>query len=127
MYRGPIIKTLRRVRGHKASYLLCEDNDPSGYKSGKGMAAKREMKIKTVPWPRYSPDMMPLDFSLWRNIQLRMDESDPKGRETAMAFKKRLRKTAMATPRADVRKMVACIRSKAQEIFDAQGGSIASD
>ena len=127
MYHGPIIKVLRRVRGVKPSYLVCEDNDPSGYKSGLGKTAKRELKIKTVPWPRYSPDLMPLDFSLWRNTKLRIDKTDPKGRETAEAYKKRLRKTALATPRAAVRKMVASIRRKAKEIWDAKGGSISSD
>ena len=41
MYRGPIMRTLKRRRGHRESYLLAEDNDPSGYKSGKAMAEKR--------------------------------------------------------------------------------------
>ena len=68
MYKGPIRKILKAKRGDKPSYLICEDNDPTGYKSSAGMKAKKECKIKTIKWPRYSPDLMPLDFSLWENV-----------------------------------------------------------
>lgn len=127
MYLGPILKTLKKVRGVKPSYMLCEDNAPAGYKSGKGKAAKRLAHIKTVNWPRYSPDLNPLDFSLWANIGARMDASAPKGKESILAFKKRLRRTALRTPKAAVRKMVAAIKGKAKAIFEAKGGDIGSD
>ena len=52
----------------KKHFLIAEDNDPTGYKSGLGKAAKRAVGIKTIEWPRYSPDLMPLDFSLWTNV-----------------------------------------------------------
>ena len=32
MYRGPVIKCLRKRRPSKRSYLLVEDNDPTGWK-----------------------------------------------------------------------------------------------
>ena len=127
MYRGPILETLRRTRGLKPSYLIAEDNDPTGYKSGAGVKAKRELKIKTVRWPRYSPDLNPLDFSLWDNIQERMFKRAPHGSETVAAFTKRLRLTALRTPRTAVRKMIENIRVKAQQIYEAKGGNISSD
>ena len=80
MYHGPIMKILKK-RGIKKSYLVVEDNDPTGYKSSKGRAAKKTLGIKTVKWPRYSPDLMPLDFSLWQDVQRRMDASAPSGYE----------------------------------------------
>ena len=127
MYHGPIKKFLKKKRGNKSSYLLVEDNDPSGYKSSKGMEAKKEIGIRTMKWPRYSPDLMPLDFSLWADVNRRMAESAPSGYESIMCFKQRLRRTALATSRATVMQMVDAIRKKAQEIYDADGGDIRSD
>ena len=127
MYNGPIIRTLKKKRGVKRSYLLAEDNDPSGYKSGKGMAAKRSLKIKTVKWPRYSPDMMPLDFSLWNDINRRMDESAPSGHESGRAFKARLRRLALRTSTKTVRAAVEAMRSRADQVWKAKGKEIAMD
>lgn len=127
MYQGPIIKALKKKRGVKAKYLLVEDNDPTGYKSGKGIDAKQELGIETVPWPRYSPDLNPLDFSLWRNIEDRMAKSAPRGRESVECYKLRLRRTALSTPRADVTKMVLHMRKRADAIWHADGQDIPRD
>ena len=121
------MKILKKKRGIKKSYLVVEDNDPTGYKSSKGKAAKKALGIKTVQWPRYSPDLMPLDFSLWQDVERRMDASAPSGYESKEAFKKRLRRTALSTPKITVRNMVATMRGKAKDIYDADGGDIASD
>ena len=127
MYRGPIVKFLRKKNPTKESFLLVEDNDPTGYKSRAAIAAKKELGIRAMKWPRYSPDLMPLDFSLWANISKRMDASAPSGRETADDFKKRLRRVALSTPRASVADMVGKIRGKATEIWAAKGKDIRSD
>ena len=127
MYKGPIMKTLKKKRGEKTSYFLVEDNDPQGYKSGLAKAAKRSLGIKTMEWPRYSPDLNPLDFSLWDNIEARMAKTAPRGRETVVAFKARLRRVAFSTPTSEVRKMVEAVRSRAKAIRDAKGGDIQKD
>ena len=80
-----------------------------------------------MPWPRSSPDLNPLDFGLWSNVNLRMEKIAPRGDETAHEFKARLRSTALSTPRGVVRRMIDQIRSKAQEIYEAGGGNIRSD
>ena len=127
MYEGPIIRTLRKKRGVKPSYLIAEDNDPTGFKSGAGVDAKKAKKIRTIPWPRYSPDLMPLDFSLWEAIKEKMKINAPRGRETLADFKVRLRRTALATSPAVVRKAVVNMKFRAQKIWDADGGDIARD
>jgi hypothetical protein len=127
MYRGPIRRALKRHRGDKGSYLVAEDNDPTGYKSTKGIEAKDKVGIKTVEWPRYSPDLMPLDFSLWKNIELRMAGSAPSGRESVADYKIRLRRTALATPTAYVRKVVGHMKERAKLIWLADGGNIKRD
>ena len=51
----------------------------------------------------------------------------PKGKETIAAFKIRLRKVALATPVAVVRKAVAAMKTRAAAIADANGGHIKRD
>ena len=70
LYKGPIIKTLKKTRGAKRKFKIFEDNDPTGYKSGKAKQAKKEVGIEAVPMPTSSPDLNPLDFSLWQQVDL---------------------------------------------------------
>ena len=57
---------------------VSENTDPSGYKSGKALAAEKEMGFETLNLPRYSPDLNPWDFFLWNDIEARMTKSAPK-------------------------------------------------
>ena len=114
-------------RGIKNKYLIAEDNDPTGFKSGAGIAAKQEAGIHTIPWPRYSLDLNPLDFSLWVNIEKRMHASALNGRESIEDYKIRLRRTALSTPTAAVRKMVEAMRKRARLIWEAKGGDVSED
>ena len=127
MYKGPIMKTLKRVRGEKDSYLLAEDNDPTGYKSSKALTEKTKLHINTITWPRYSPDLMPLDYFLWEDINRRMDKTAPRGNESAAAFKSRLRRTALSTSTTTVRAAVEGMRKRAKAIWEAKGKDIARD
>ena len=108
LYNGAVIKTLNEHRGHKARYMVFEDNDPAGYKSSKGMAAKADLGIKAVPSPPYSPDLNPLDYFVWDEIERRMLVNAPREVETVAAYKKRLRLTALRLPRNVVGQSVRC-------------------
>ena len=127
LYRGPIIKALRRYRGKKSSYKVIEDNDPAGYKSGVGKQAKRDLNIVPEVWPRYSPDLMPLDYSIWKLVENRMDKHTPTANETVEGFKARLKRTALRLPAELVKKVVAGIPKRAAAIVDAKGGNISLD
>ena len=74
MYAGPLRRALEReeyphVRG---CWRVLEDNDPAGYKSSKGMAAKAAAGIETLDLPKRSPDLNPLDFSFWAAANQKM-------------------------------------------------------
>ena len=90
LYRGAIMKTLKKQRGQKRSYRVLEDNDPRGYKSGKAQTAKEELGITACPWPRYSPDLNPLDFAIWAEVESRMIKNAPKKVDTVSEYKKLL-------------------------------------
>ena len=127
MYKGPLMQALIRRRGAKPSYLLAEDNDPIGYKSGLAVTEKRRLGLKTIQWPRYSPDLMPLDFCLWTEISKRAAAEAPRGNETVEKFSKRLKRVALRTPRATVLAAVGAMKKRARLIWEAGGKDIARD
>ena len=49
-----------------------EDNDPIGYKSNAAKSAKAACGIKAHAFQLHSPDINPLDLSIWNEIERRM-------------------------------------------------------
>ena len=127
LYKDVVAPALKRHRGTKGRYLVLEDNDPTGFKSKKAVAAKAAARIEPLQFPKYSPDLNPCDFSLWEEVENRMAEQPQPRRETAAAFKARLRKTAMSIPEPVVRKMLEGMKGRAKSIFDNDGGHIPQD
>ena len=183
MYSGPLRaalkKTYPQVRG---KFRVMEDNDPTGYKSRKGMAApcrtrpvdsrrarsvdfrcarsrvadatscaictidppaqvwprgaigrgptaeaaKKAAGISTLDLPKRSPDLMPLDFSFWKNLNTRMraqekDWPDSK-KETRAQYLARLRRTALATPADFINSIMGAMHKRCKLCDDAKGG-----
>jgi len=122
VYKGPINRALTRLRGPKRNYLVLEDNDPTGYKSNLAKAAKKTLGISAMHFPRYSPDLNPLDYFLWNEVERRMEKGEPKRLETTDAFKKRLRRTAMGIPQAVIKKGIADMKARLTNCH-ANGGT----
>ena len=125
-YRGPIRRALVKHRGDKARYIVLEDNDPTGYKSKKAVEAKEELGIHAMEFPKYSPDLNPLDFYLWDAIERRMRRAKAAPTSVA-AYKARLRRVAMSIPEAEIRAAVLRIKDRAKAVHDAKGRDIARD
>lgn len=126
LYKGPIRKVLHANLGAKRKFLILEDNDPSGYKTKKGLEAKAEVKIEAVPYPRYSPDLNPLDFHVWEAVEKRMVAS-LHGPISIKAYKARLRRIAMALPKDEIYKAVSAMHRRAAAVVAAKGGDITCD
>ena len=94
MYKDVVAPALVKHRGVKRSYVTLEDNDPTGYKSNAAKDAKKELKICPIDFPTYSPDLNPLDFSLWKEVSDRMEKKIVKNENTS-EYKARLRRTAL--------------------------------
>ena len=130
MYKGPLLRALKKAYlGHakrkRPSWFVLEDNDPTGFKSSAARKAKAEVRILTEDLPRRSPDFNVLDYALWHAINLRMREQEsswlPERKETGEAFKLRLRRTALALPRALVTKCVAHMARRCQALWHRGG------
>lgn len=126
IYRGPLLKALQKHRGVKAKYVILEDNDPSGFKSGKGMAAKREVGIRAIPFPKYSPDLNPLDFHVWHAVEEKVMKK-LKGPVSVKKFGTLLRAAARSIKRDAILAAVASIKDRAKAVVAAKGGAIARD
>ena len=72
MYVGPVLKALKRAFPDRSRFKVLEDNDPAGFRSQKGMKAKRDSKIDIFSLPARSPDLNPCDFALWNEVNRRM-------------------------------------------------------
>jgi len=127
LYEGPIKSALRRHRGVKSTYRILEDNDPTGYKSNAARDAKRALGIKPITFPKYSPDLNPLDFFLWAEIERRMNHTRLKRLETVAEYKARLRRTALSIPEEMIREALECIKKRAAQVVVAKGKDIPRD
>jgi hypothetical protein len=70
--------------------------------------------VASVPFARYSPDLNPLDYFVWQEVESRMQKNAPPGVESVDSFKKRLRRTALAVPEFVIRKGVADLTPRVQ-------------
>ena len=105
---------------------VMEDNDPTGYKSTAGKAAKTAANISVVEMPPRSPDLNPLNYSIWAEInrKMRLQEARwPKSKkETRRAFLARLRRTAMALPPDYINRVIGNLEARVQLLKKANGG-----
>lgn len=130
MYKD-LAKLMKKAKPAKAArpnhrWVILEDNDPSGHKSSNGKAAKKEHKIKSLDLPPRSPQLNVLDYSLWRAINVKMWSQEKKmaanRKESAAAFRARLRRTALILPSSVVTKAVKDMRRSTQLLHKAKGG-----
>ena len=129
MYKD-LTKVMRKAKPAKAArpnhrWVVLEDNDPAGYKSSLGKAAKKERKIESLDLPPRSPQLNVLDYSLWRAISVKMRSQEKSmainRKESEAAFKSRLRKVALSLPSSVVTKAVKDMRRRAQLLHKAKG------
>ena len=130
MYKGPLLRTLRRAfpahaARRNAKWTVLEDNDPAGYTSAGGKAAKKEANIVSMDLPPRSPDLNVLDYSLWSAIGTAMRKQERKFRggktESKVQYMACLRKTALGLPTAVVSKAVMDIHRRIRLIEKAGG------
>ena len=105
---------MRRYRGAKRLYKVLEDNDPTGYKSNVAKRMKESLSIEPMEFPRISPDLNPMDFWLWAEVERRMEKNAPSRLETMAQHKARLRRAAFAIPESEVKKAVEDMKARAQ-------------
>ena len=125
-YSGPVAQALRRGWPGKRKFLMLEDNDPTGFKSRKGEAAKAKEKIEIFEIPKRSPDLNVCDYALWKAVSRKMrkqERSFPASkRETRDEYLKRLKKAATSLPKSFVDKAIGDMAERCRRLYNARGG-----
>ena len=128
IYEGPMLKALKAAYPGTKRFRVLEDNDPSGFKASKGVAAKERAGIRAFEIPAHSPQLNVCDYWLWREVNKRMrarERTFPSGkRETRVAFIRRLKRTAMSIPSDVITKSIGSMKKRCQLLVQAEGGQI---
>ena len=125
MYGGPLKKALTKTWSTKRTWRVLEDNDPTGFKSNKGKAAKASARIQPFEIPRRSPDLSLCDYALWQEINRRMRAQElswsKTKRETREDYLLRLKRVALRLPKSFLKKSVGDMRRRCQLLYKAKG------
>ena len=128
MYEGPMRRALQRAHPRRRTFRVLEDNDPAGFKSRKGIDAKRRVGIEPFEIPRHSPQLNLCDYWLWREVNRRMRQKEsnwPAGKKEGRdAYLRRLRRTALSLPAEAIQKSLAHMKVRCQRLCHAKGGQI---
>ena len=125
LYSGPLKTTLRHTYPNKRTHKVLEDNDPTGYKSGAGVEAKRASKIHVFEIPCRSPDLNPLDYSIWAEVNKRMRAQErnwKNKKESRTQYVARLQRTAEGLDRAFVDDVIGNLAVRCERLYQAGGG-----
>ena len=128
MYRTGLHPALEKAYPGARRWRVLEDNDPAGYKSSLAKQAKKDLKIAPVELPPRSPELNPLDFTVWSEINQRMRQQEsawPSTKtETRTQYLRRLRRTAMGLPTEYIEKAVGNLETRTLQLAAARGGHI---
>ena len=107
------------------SFLLLEDNDPTGYKSNMAKDVKSALGVNALEIPKRSPDLNPLDYAFWSEVNTRLRKQEAKFAdsytETRCTFARRLRRTILRIRPDTLRPMVANMKRRCMLLREASG------
>ena len=125
LYKGPVRRALKKAAGTSRSWRVLEDNDPTGFKSGKGEAAKSAAGIEVFSIPKRSPQLNVCDYALWAEVNRRMRRQEERWpvqkKETRAAYLVRLRRTALRLPKAFIDKSIGNMKVRCERLLAARG------
>ena len=125
MYKGALLTALKKRYPGRSQFKILKDNDPAGFKSSKGMQAKKEAHIKTMNIPKRSPQLNVCDYALWSEVNRRMRRQErlwaETKTETRAAYLKRLRRTALRLPASFCEKSIKDMHRRCRLLFEAKG------
>ena len=125
-YCGPILKATEKHYPTRSRWNIFEDNDPTGFRSRAGLAAKTDVGVTTRTIPKRSPQLNVCDYAVWPEVERRMRRQEqkfsPGKRESRADFMERLRRTALWLPARFITSWTGACGAK--RLLAAKGGHI---
>lgn len=126
LYKGALQKACKKTWPGKRKFSLLEDNDPTGYESKKGIAAKASAGLVKFFIPKRSPDLNVMDYAVWTQVNRKMRQAEakfPEGKkESRQQYLQRLRRTALSLPPSFVDAAIGDMPKRLHRLFKARGG-----
>ena len=126
LYADIVTPALKKQYPQKRSFMILEDNDPTGNFSNKGRAAKEANKLSVFRIPKHSPDLNVLDYAIWSEVERRMRKTERAWKkdktETRAQFGVRLARTAQKLPKEFIDKSIADMKRRCERLYEAKGG-----
>ena len=128
IYSGPMKKALQAEYPDRTRFAVLEDNDPTGYRSKKGIQAKKDASIDVFEITCHSPELNICDYWLWKQVNSKMREQErrwPEGKkEDRDAYLRRLRRAAMSLTEAEIDAAMSSMKRRCEDLKKAKGGAI---
>ncbi len=83
--------------------------------------------MTTLDLPPYSPDLQPLDYSLWQEVEKKASDKIGDRHVTAAQYRRILRTAALRLSPVIVGKAVEGMRRRVRDIHAAKGSHIQGD
>ena len=126
MYAQALHPALKAQNPGARTFLVLEDNDPSGYKSRAAVAEKSRLHVNILAIPKRSPDLNPLDYGFWAEVNRRLRRQELKfaegKKESRQEFLVRLRRTAKRVPEGVCAKLISSMKRRVADLETAAGG-----
>ena len=127
MYKGPLVRALRKSYPKRTQFTVLEDNDPTGLKSKLAAHAKKTAGLAVFRIPPRSPDLNVCDYALWKEVNKRMRRQErswsTKKTETREAYIQRLQRTAKSLPKKFIHQSIGDMQRRCQRLYAKRGGS----
>ena len=128
IYAGPMLKALKAAYPGLHRFRVLEDNDPTGFYSRVGVAAKVDAKIDPFKIPKHSPQLNLCDYFLWAMVNKGMRAKEREWpedyREDRAAYLRRLTRTAKRIPTDMIEDAMGSMKKRCMRLVDAEGGQI---
>ena len=117
------VKLYNALANRSDNRKIVEDNDPAGYQAICAQVAKRRLGFDVLRLPPRSPELQPLDFSLWSMVERRFVESNARilGTESRAKYLTRLRRTIERIPLNSIRNSIDSMDRRVKTLHSVKG------